>query len=217
VRQLTEGLMLSGFAMQSAQSSRVASGAEHQFSHLWDMQHHVHNGRTPSHGFKVGIGTLAVAGLYEFLLARELDKLDVASCCAQWPDDVAREMTARALFSQKDLLAVALQESQAKWVDAGGLGRQLEKLRRVWPELREHLRQQLIPWPQLKDMLRAAGAPVEPEEIGISRAQLRESFGQAYFLRRRITALDLAARCGLLEPALSQLFGPEGRWAMDKA
>ena len=36
------------------------------------------------------------------------------------------------------------------------------------------------------------------KEIGISRARLRESFGQAYFLRRRFTALDLAARCGLL-------------------
>ena len=217
VQQLTEGLMLSGFAMQSAQSSRVASGAEHQFSHLWDMQHHVHNGQTPSHGFKVGIGTLAVRGLYEYLLAQKLEDLDVGSCCAQWPDDAARETTARALFSQKDLLAVALQESQAKWVDAAGLGRQLQTLRRVWPELRARLRQQLIPWPALKAMLCAAGAPVEPEEIGISRARLRESFGQAYFLRRRITALDLAARCGLLEPALSQLFGPEGLWPMNQA
>jgi glycerol-1-phosphate dehydrogenase [NAD(P)+] len=216
VRQLTEGLMLSGFAMQSARSSRVASGAEHQFSHLWDMQHHVHNGQTPSHGFKVGIGTLAIAGLYEYLLARELDKLDVESCCAQWPDDAAREKTVQAMFSQKDLKAVALEESQAKWVDAAELGRQLETLRRVWLELRERLRQQLIPRPELKAMLRAAGAPVEPEEIGISRARLRESFGQAYFLRRRFTVLDLAARCGLLEPALSEMFGPDGPWPVSR-
>ncbi len=65
VGHLTEGLMLGGFAMQQAKSSRPAAGAEHQFSHLWDMQHHVHQGRIPLHGFKVGIGTLAVAGLYE--------------------------------------------------------------------------------------------------------------------------------------------------------
>jgi len=216
VRQLTEGLMLAGFAMQSAKTSRPASGAEHQFSHLWDMQHLVHAGRAPSHGFKVGIATLAVAGLYEYLLARELDDLDVASCCAQWPDDAAREKTVRALFSQEALKAVALQESQAKQVDAAGLGRQLETLRRVWPDLRERLRRQLIPWPELKDMLRAAGAPVEPEEIGISRARLRESFGQAYFLRRRFTVLDLAARCGLLEPALSELFSPKGLWPVNR-
>ena len=43
IGKLVEGLMLSGFAMQSAKSSRPASGAEHQFSHLWDMQHHTHN------------------------------------------------------------------------------------------------------------------------------------------------------------------------------
>ena len=212
VRQLTEGLLLGGFAMQAAKSSRPASGAEHQFSHLWDMQRHVHQGQAPSHGFKVGIGTLAVAALYEYLLAGKLDALDLASCCAQWPDDAAREKTVHALFSQRDLNAVALQESRAKWVDAAALARQLETLRRVWPGLREQLRRQLLPWPDLQAMLRAAGAPVEPEDIGISRPRLRDSFRQALFLRRRFTVLDLAARCGLLEPALSQMFGPTGRW-----
>src|SRR5437879_128171 len=44
IRLLVEGLMLGGFAMQSLKSSRAASGAEHQFSHLWDMQHHTFNG-----------------------------------------------------------------------------------------------------------------------------------------------------------------------------
>ena len=217
VRQLTEGLMLGGFAMQSAQSSRPGSGAEHLFSHLWDMEHHVHDGRPPSHGFKVAIGTLAVTGLYEYLLAQELDHLDVTSCCAQWPDDVAREKTVRAMFSQADLRAVALKESQGKQVDVAALGRQLETLQRVWPDLRGRLRQQLIPMAELKGMLRAAGAPVEPEEIGISRARLRESFEQACFLRRRFTVMDLATRCRLLEPALSQLFGPRGLWPLNKS
>ena len=53
-------LMITGFAMQAACSSRPVSGAEHQFSHLWDMEHHTHNGITPSHGFKVGVGSLAI-------------------------------------------------------------------------------------------------------------------------------------------------------------
>jgi glycerol-1-phosphate dehydrogenase [NAD(P)+] len=212
LRQLTEGLMLGGFAMQSAKSSRPASGAEHQFSHLWDMQHHVHEGRTPLHGFKVGIGTLAVAGLYEYLLAWNLEDLDAASCCARWPDEVGRDKTVRALFSQADLTAVALLESRTKWVDAAGLRRQLETLRQVWPDLKRRLRQQLIPRLELKAMLRAAGAPVEPEEIGISRARLRQAFGQAYCLRRRFTVLDLAVRGDFLEPALGELFGPGGPW-----
>src|SRR5699024_8706987 len=44
VELLTEGLMLGGFAMQSSKSSRPASGAEHQFSHTWDMEHHTFKG-----------------------------------------------------------------------------------------------------------------------------------------------------------------------------
>ena len=68
---------------------------------------------------------------------------------------------------------------------------------------------------RVKTMLRSAGAPVEPEQIGITRPRLRASFLQAYHLRRRFTGLDLAARSGLLEPALTHLFGPRGRWPMD--
>src|SRR5204862_3554101 len=83
---LVEGLMLGGFAMQWSRSSRPASGAEHQFSHLWDMQHHTHHGHVPSHGLKVGIGTLAVTALYHQLLDRPLETLDVAACVAGWPD-----------------------------------------------------------------------------------------------------------------------------------
>ena len=80
------GLMMSGFAMQAARSSRPASGAEHQFSHLWDMQHHTHEGVAPSHGFKVGIGTLASIALYEELLRRDLSNLDIDRCRGEMAD-----------------------------------------------------------------------------------------------------------------------------------
>jgi glycerol-1-phosphate dehydrogenase [NAD(P)+] len=212
IRQLTEGLMLGGFAMQWAQSSRPASGAEHQFSHLWDMQHHTHNGQTPSHGFKVGIGTLAVSALYEYLLEQKLEQLDVNRCCQQWPDKAALEKTVRASFPQPDLLAVALKESSAKCDAPAALAEQLRTLQRVWPDLTKALRQQLIPRSELKALLTTVGAPVEPESIGISRPRLREAFGLAFFLRRRFTVLDLTVRCGLLEPALEHIFGPKGPW-----
>jgi glycerol-1-phosphate dehydrogenase [NAD(P)+] len=212
IRRLAEGLMLGGFAMQWAQSSRPASGAEHQFSHLWDMQHHTYRGRAPSHGFKVGIGTLAVAALYEYLFTQRLEKLDVDQCCAHWPDQTASEKAVRTLFSDGDLRAIALQEMLGKWVDAARLREQLQRFRAIWPELREALRAQLIPFADLHSMLHEAGAPAEPEEIGIPRQRLRESFRLAYVIRRRFTVLDLAARCGLLEAGLDHIFGPEGPW-----
>ncbi len=212
IGQLVEGLMLGGFAMQASRTSRPASGAEHQFSHLWDMQHHTHEGKAPSHGLKVGIGTLAVTALYDWLLEQPLEKLDAAACCAGWTDLGTLLEQARQAFDQDDLIVVAERELAAKHSSAEQLQAQLETLRTVWPGLRADLRAQLIPFDRLKAMLQAAGAAVEPEQIGISRERLRASFLRAFYLRRRFTVLDLASRAGLLEQGLLHLFGPEGRW-----
>lgn len=212
IARLTEGLMMGGFAMQCAKSSRPASGAEHQFSHLWDMQHHTHNGGPPSHGFKVGIGTLASVALYEFLFEQLLDKLDIQSLSERWPKTEKMISLARSLFGESDLAEISANELEAKHPSPVKLGEQLKRLGNCWPELRERLREQLMPFDAVRNSLRLAGAPCEPEQIGISRRRLRESFWPAFSIRRRFTVLDLALRTGLLEPALNTIFGPHGKW-----
>ena len=215
IGQLVEGLMLGGFAMQSAKSSRPASGAEHQFSHLWDMQHHTHNGKAPSHGFKVAIGTLAVTALYDRLFALPIEKLDVAACCAAWPDAETWCRRAAELLRDDELAAGAAKELRAKHSTPEQLRGQLEKLRAIWPDLRQKLRNQLLPLATLQQMLRDAKAPTEPEQIGISRERLRRSYWQAFCIRWRFTVLDLAARTGLLDPCLNHIFGPDGLWPIE--
>lgn len=215
VGQLVEGLMLGGFAMQSASSSRPASGAEHQFSHLWDMQHHTHNGAAPSHGFKVGVATLAVTALYEYFLQQPIEKLDVEHCCENWPDEKAQETAVRKLFAADDFADKAVEETLAKYSNREKLRLQLEKLRSDWPELRIFLRAQLLPFDELKRMLHAADAPTSPEEIGISRERLLDSFRQAFHIRRRFTLLDVVVRTGFLESALENLFGVDGVWPIE--
>jgi glycerol-1-phosphate dehydrogenase [NAD(P)+] len=207
ISRLLEGLMLGGFAMQVAKSSRVASGAEHQFSHIWDMQHHTHEGRTPSHGFKVGIGTLATTALYECLLDQPLEKLDLDGCCAAWPDWDSLAENIRTLFPQPELAKIALTETRAKYSSRAELKTQLARLREDWPQLRQRLRRQLLPFSKLRQMLADAGAAVAPEQIGISRSRLRQTYREAYFIRRRLTVLDLAARTGLLDTCLERIFG----------
>ena len=75
---LLNGLLLTGLAMQATGSSRPASGSEHQFSHFWEMQGLSVDGVPVSHGFKVGLGTLAVTALYERLLEMTSDDLAAA-------------------------------------------------------------------------------------------------------------------------------------------
>jgi glycerol-1-phosphate dehydrogenase [NAD(P)+] len=215
--KLTEGLLLGGFAMQSAQSSRPASGAEHQFSHLWDMQHHTFNGQAPSHGFKVGIGTLAVSALYEHLLQLPLDKIDINLACSNWPAAETLPDSIRRILGKGELADKALEETRAKTIPPAALRKQLELLARLWPHLKLRLRDQLVPFAELRQQLKEAGAPTAPEEIGISRERLRLSFLQAYYIRRRFTVLDLAARTGFLERSLEVLFGPAGPWPTNQA
>ncbi len=217
LRRLVFGLMLSGFALQAAQSSRPASGAEHQFSHLWDMQRHTHGGAAASHGFQVGIGTLASLALYERLLAKEdlLGALDdVERAVRLWPawEDVEREIAAR--LDAEALRAVARREMQAKYVPADALRAQLLRVREAWPQVRPRLARHLhgYGFAEVREKFRAAGCPDEPEQIGLSRTHLRASYRQAYFIRRRFTVLDLAARTALMDAALEHLFGPDGPW-----
>ncbi|MDR2674994.1 MAG: sn-glycerol-1-phosphate dehydrogenase [Opitutaceae bacterium] len=208
IHALTEGLMLGGFAMQWSKSSRPASGAEHQFSHLWDMEHHTHDGAAPSHGFKVGVATLAVTALYEQLLRMDPAAIDIDARCARWPDRRTVEAGAAALFAKSDFQDTAIRETLAKYITADALRAQLGRLKAGWPALAAKLRRQLLPLAEARRRLQDVGAPTEPEQIGITRRRLRDSFVKACHIRRRFTVLDLATRAGWLDAALDALFGP---------
>lgn len=214
LRSLVQGLMMGGFAMQAAKTSRPASGAEHQFSHLWDMQGHTHNGEAPSHGFKVGVGTLASLALYEnLLLHQDIGRVDVNRLVDQWPALETVEKRIRELLGDGPLGDKAIEETRAKEPPTEVLRDQLARFRHNWPVIQERLAGHLIPFDNAKQWLAEAGCPVEPEAIGISRARLRESYEGASYIRRRFTVLDVAKRLGMFESALDQIFGPGGQWS----
>jgi glycerol-1-phosphate dehydrogenase [NAD(P)+] len=219
IGHLIYGLLVSGFAMQATKSSRPASGAEHQFSHLWDMQ----RATDASHGAKVGVATVAVARFYEATLQQALDRIDVEAIISNWPDmeSVTRDLDKLfhrdtgprpvtvdshgpdARVTDEAILQKAKLETGAKHPSRQQLRDQLLLLRDRWPRLKSRLHEHLIPSRELAKMLESAGAPTRPEQIGISRRQLRDSFVPAYHIRRRFTVLDLAVRSGTLDACLS--------------
>lgn len=216
--KLTEGLIMSGLAMQSHQSSRPASGSEHQFSHLWEGEGLGRDQDPPlSHGFKVGVGSIAMAAFYERILDRDLGNLDVNAVCAEWPSWDETERKVRAAYSGSKLEEAAVGESKAKYVDAGELAERLQKLRGRWPELREKLEQQLIPASELREMLRAAGCPVSPVDIGLGWDEFQATYSRAQMLRKRYTALDLALETGIFDECVEELFAPGGFWSRQTA
>ena len=212
--KLSEGLLMSGFAMQAIHSSRPASGTEHQFSHCWDMENLAYpNGKHVSHGFKVGIGTLASTASLEFLLEKDLENLDVEKCVAAWKSWDETEAEIRTIFAGKPgHLARGLEETKGKYVDKEGLRRQLEALKAKWPVLREQIRAQIIPFSEVYEDLKLVGAPYEPEMICVDRARMRRTFSYIPYMRSRFTNIDIVYRLGLMSELTERLFGKGGIW-----
>lgn len=210
---LIEGLIMSGLAMQAHASSRPASGAEHQFSHLWEMEGLGHDQQPPlSHGFKVGVGSVAIAALYGRILERDLSALDIEALRSAWltPEEV--EEAVEAAHTTPGLDEAAVKETLAKYIDADQLAQRLALLRERWPALRERVKEQLIPAEQLREMLQAAGCPTGPAEIGLRRSAFKETYSRAQMIRRRYTILDLATETGILGECVDELFEPGGFW-----
>lgn len=70
IRRLMDALLVSGFAMAIAGSSRPASGAEHHMSHYLETNFLARGERIPLHGIKVGLGTAVSLWLYHTLKGR---------------------------------------------------------------------------------------------------------------------------------------------------
>ena len=193
------GLIISGLAMQATQSSRPASGAEHLLSHLWEMTGLAEGADPPSHGAKVGVGTVLVTLLYDRLLAHDLAAIDIDACVAALPTPGAVERAVRAGLPAGEVADRAVVESLAKHPTADELRARLGLLRQRWPDLRARLIGQLLPAAELRRRLRTLGARVLPHEIGVGPDRLRADLLAARTIRRRYTVLDLAAETGLLE------------------
>jgi glycerol-1-phosphate dehydrogenase [NAD(P)+] len=211
IRALAEGLLICGFAMQAHGNSRPASGSEHQFSHLWEMEGLTVAGAPAAHGACVGMGTLAMLALYEQLLSPEMPPT-VGAAPSPRPSLAERLGEVEAAFPPGPVRDSAFDEMRAKWGDPDRLARRLSVFADVWPELRRRLRRQLPSALMVHRWLDAAGAPTSPEAIGVSRSKLRSDYVRARLIRRRFTALDLLDDIGCLSSRVDLLFEPRGFW-----
>ena len=212
---LADGLLMSGFAMQAICSSRPASGAEHQYSHCWDMEDLCYEGKHVSHGFKVGIGTLASTAEIEFLLEKGLENIDVDACVANWKswEEMEKEIF-EVLAGKPGHIDRALVEAKGKYVDKEGLRKQLMALKEAWPELSVKIRQQIIPFDQVLENLKLVGAPDEPEMIGVSRERFRKTISYIPYMRSRFTNIDVIYRLGWMDEFIERMFGKGGVWEL---
>jgi glycerol-1-phosphate dehydrogenase [NAD(P)+] len=231
IQELTEGLIMSGLAMQIQKSSRPASGTEHHFSHTWEMQNLEKDGIPISHGYKVGIGTLAACAMMETIFAKDISRSDIAAAYEKYPGTEDRERQIRNAFctapagiwpndrqgigrriveqAGEGIVDQIVVTSRSKQLTKKGLRERLGLIESHWNDMRSKVKNQLLPYRELKKMLADARCPISPDLINISREQVKETFFLAQMIRERYTVLGLAYEMGWLGDCVEEIFRSE--------
>ncbi len=210
---LVEGLIMSGLAMQKYRiNSRPASGAGHQFSHLWEMEHLGMDQEPPlTHGFKVGLGTISMLALWTTVLETDFTTLDVDAAVAKWPSASEMEARVRASFTG-DTLEPTVKQTMDKYLDADALRARLELLKQQWPTMRERCAEQVMPPEEVETLLKQVGGIHHPSQIGLTEQRFHDTYYRAQMIRSRYTLLDLLYETGTLEDFVEPLFEQDGFW-----
>ncbi len=188
---LFQACLLTGVAMNIADTSAPASGGEHMISHVLDMMCAVYGGEHDMHGRQVGVGTILSAELYRRVLAVESPVfVEPASSTdrAFWGplhDEV--EPHYQGKVERLRLAAERLAE--------GG----------TWDHVRRTLAPMLRRPETLRDCLAHAGAAYRAEDIGCTPDRLKRALLHGHEIRSRITILDLARLVGVMPAAADEV------------
>lgn len=182
-------LTLCGFGVSFTGMSNHGSMGEHQISHYIDC---FAGARHPGtlHGQQVGVASLTMARLQRLLLDREQPpivrptRIDEADMRRRFGDEAT---------------AICLTEMAEKSLDEAAAERFNTKLQAIWPQLREELRAVVVPVDMMRQALADAGGPTTARELGLDVDFYREAVIHAREIRKRYSALDLAADAGFLE------------------
>ncbi len=215
LRGLVVGLLVSGFAIQAHGNSRPASGSDHQFAHLWEMERLTVDGEPVAHGACVGVGAVAMLALYEWFVAQDVAGRARECCNLREAPSTAIEDQLAAAFTEPALLESARVETDAKRMRASQRSARMRALAEGWPRLRERLRARLMPPGALQQRLAACGAASHPRALGVSLPKLAADYRRARLIRRRYTLLDCLDDLGWLDRAIDALFAPGGFWGLD--
>lgn len=174
--KIFEALLKTGIGMSFAQNSRPASGSEHIISHLIECVE-LRDGIIPNfHGHDVGVCTLEMLKYYNFLAEHEeieagreeIDWKQVYAYYNEMADDVR-----------------ALNEPNTVTDEVAP-----EKLRALWPKIREIIRS--VPsYETCRDAMQKAGCKMTLADIGKPQQLFDECVKYSPFMRRRLTLLRM--------------------------
>ena len=173
IKNVTEGLILSGIAMAFAGHSRPASGLEHYFSHGWEMMALARGEECALHGIQVGVGTLLVLKIYEKLKAIK-PTMERAIAMAGSFDEQKWEERIRSVFidTADDIIAMAKKTRKNAREDRL---KRAETIIDNWDKI-VTVANEMPSFLEIESIMKGVGMPTTPEEIGISKEDVIYAF-----------------------------------------
>ncbi len=192
MERLIRTLVLSGFGTAIHGSSAPASQGEHLISHYIDML----GPERPLiyHGEQVGVTTLSMARLQH----KMLDARPILEPDTETPADFAKRY-GHALGES------CWNEFARKRLDRERTDVLNDRLASCWYKIAERVAAISLSPDYLGRVLKAAGAPVTPQQIHLPRSFYEEALLRCREIRDRFSFLDLAANSDRLQPSLSAL------------
>lgn len=187
---LMSALVESGLCMAEAGHSRPASGAEHQYSHYWEMRLLL-DGRPPIlHGLKVGIGTLEAARLWDGVRGMTAAAAAERLAAYRLPSRAEEEARMREAFGAAAAETIVGQERFL----AMGRGEYESLAARIvagWDAILGFAAS--VPTAaETRRLLGIAGCPADPLELGLGAEEISLGLKSAHYLRDRFTIKKLS-------------------------
>jgi glycerol-1-phosphate dehydrogenase [NAD(P)+] len=191
---LARTLVLSGLGMTVCGGSYPASQGEHLISHYIDM---LGDPSWPAsfHGEHIAVTTLTMARLQQAMMGGEAP--------AVAPTTVDEKAVLQHFGA--DLGSSCWAAFAKKRLDAAGAVALNKKLAGGWKDIQRALAAVSRPVSAIEAALKAAGAPLDCDSIGVPRDFYRRAVLQAREIRDRYTFLDFAGDAGRLAPFAAQL------------
>lgn len=194
VATLMRALVLSGLAIDMAQSSRPASGSEHHMSHYWEMRGLWTGVNVPYHGAKVAVATVTSSRLYAWI-DRHKDFLNISlSDAPQMWQRVSRRVD--AFFGP---LADQIKAEIRPRYDALVVENRLKRILDRWAKIRPVLGSLMFDSQTLIRLLQDALAPAHYEALGLPGDWALGALLVGKEIRERYTILQFADDLALLD------------------
>ncbi len=196
VCRLTEGLVMSGLAMNYAGISRPASGMEHYISHIIDMRALEFGTPADLHGIQCGMATLLTVQAYEKLMRLTPDRNKALAYVEAFsPDAWFGHLREQLGHGAEAMIAGELKE---KKYDKAKHAARLEKILANWDGILR-IAGELPSSAKLRGFFESIGHPVSGTEFGLTEHELREAFLMAKDIRDKYVIGRMLWDFGVLE------------------